>query len=510
MTDRSQALQHAEASFGDVVQDLVTFARIPSISTAKPPDPACRESAEYAVRMLQSAGLESCRMLELDGAHPYAYGEWLHADDAPTVLLYGHHDVQPPGRPARWQSPAFDPTERDGRLYGRGVVDDKAGVMIHIAALRAWMKATGGRLPVNVKFLVEGEEEIGSEHLPTLLEKHSELLRADVIVLTDTANLETGIPSLTVGLRGLAGATVTVTSLTKRIHSGMWGGPIPDPNMAMAKLLARLVDDHGRVAVPALTDMVRKPSKKERKALAELPFNKKRFKEQAGLAKGVQLLEQKGVPPYEQLWWRPSITIVALESQPLEGSSNQIVDQVRARVSLRLVPDMNPKKAEKILVDFLRRDPPLGVQVDVQGEGAATWWVTEPEGPAFDAARKALQAGYNKKVAHIGCGGTIPFVKPFADAFGGAPVLCLGLEDPVCNAHGENESLHLGDFKKGILSAVHLYEELATAPIPRAKARGPKTPKQPKARQGGGAEPKPGKKEKRGKQKQPQPAPAPA
>jgi acetylornithine deacetylase/succinyl-diaminopimelate desuccinylase-like protein len=241
----------------------------------------------------------------------------------------------------------------------------------------------------------------------------------------------------------------------------MWGGPIPDPNLALAKILARLVDEHGRVAIPGLQKMVRKPNKRERQELAKLPFKAKRFAEQAGLAPGVKLLAQKGTPIYEQLWWRPSITIVALESQPLAGSSNQIIDSVSARVSLRLVPDMDPKKCEKLLVKFLKQDPPLGVNVEVEGEGAATWWVTDPSGPAFDAARRALKSGYGRKVTHIGCGGTIPFVKPFAEAFGNAPVLCLGLEDPICDAHGENESLALEDFRKGIRSAVHLYGELA-------------------------------------------------
>lgn len=460
MDDRKRALRLGDEQFEETVADLVEFARIPSISTATPPDPACQRSAEFAATMLAKAGLENTRILEVPGAHPYAYGEWLHAEGAPTVLLYGHHDVQPPGRPAKWESPAFEPSERKGRLYGRGVVDDKAGVMIHVAALRAWLE-TAGRLPLNVKFVVEGEEEIGSDHLPQFLKQYHRLLEADVICLTDTANLETGMPSLTTGLRGLAGATIRVTALDKRIHSGMWGGPIPDPNMALAKILARLVDDHGRVAIPGIEAMVRKPSAKVKRELAALPFDEARFKRQAGLVRGVPLQGQKGATVYQQLWWRPSLTVVALESQPLEGSSNQIIDSCAARVSLRLVPDMDPKRSEKLLVEFLRKDPPFGVHVDVKGEGNATWWTTEPQGPAFDAARRALQAGYKKEVAHIGCGGTIPFVTPFAEAFGGAPVLCLGLEDPVCNAHGENESLHLGDFKKGIRSAIHLYDELA-------------------------------------------------
>src|SRR5262249_30265392 len=279
-------------------------------------------------------------------------------------------------------------------------------------------------------------EEIGSEHLPAFLEAHKKLLQADIICLTDTSNLDTGEPAITTSLRGIVGAKVRVSSLNKRVHSGMWGGPIPDPNMAMAKLLARLRDGQGRVAIPGLRVQVGGASKAERRRLKGLPLDKKLFREQAGLLKGVKLLDQKGTPIWEQLWWQPSITIVALESQPLAGSSNQIIDSVAARVSLRIVPDLDPKKTEKLLVKFLREDPPLGCKIEVEGEGAATWWYCEPEGKAFEAARKALKLGYGKKPLHIGCGGTIPFVKPFAEAFDGAPCLLLGLEDPVCNAHG--------------------------------------------------------------------------
>ena len=462
MSDRDLALQHAESNFAQTMRDLVEFTKIPSISTAKPPDAACIRSAEYARQLLAKAGLENTRVLELEGAHPYAYGEWLHAEGAPTILLYGHHDVQPPGRADRWISPAFEPQERDGRIYARGIVDDKAGVMIHCAAIKAWLGATG-KLPVNLKMVVEGEEEIGSDHLPEFLAKHKELLHADIICLTDTSNFDTGKPAITTSLRGLCGATVQVTSIDHRIHSGMWGGPIPDPNMAMAKLLSRLVDDYGRVSIPGIKEMVSGPTKAEKRRLAKLPLDTKLFREQAGLVKGVKLLDQKGTSVWEQLWWRPSITIVALESQPIEGSSNQIIDSVAARVSLRLVPDMDPKKTQKLLVKFLTKDPPLGCKVEVTPETTATWWYCEPEGPAFDAARRALKLGYGTKPVTVGCGGTIPFVKPFAEAFGGAPCLLLGLEDPVCNAHGENESLHVEDFRKGILSAVHLYEELASA-----------------------------------------------
>jgi acetylornithine deacetylase/succinyl-diaminopimelate desuccinylase-like protein len=213
---------------------------------------------------MKAAGLDKCELIDLPGAHPYAYGEWLGAPGKPTLLLYAHHDVQPPGREAHWKSPPFSPTLRDGRLYGRGVADDKAGILTHLAAIEAWLR-TEGKLPVNVKLIVEGEEEVGSDHLEEFLTKHKEKLRADVIVLTDTANLETGLPSLTYRLRGIVGVHVEVTALDHPVHSGMWGGPLPDPVQAMAKILATLSDDQGVPAIPGLFDEVRPPSKSRRR-----------------------------------------------------------------------------------------------------------------------------------------------------------------------------------------------------------------------------------------------------
>jgi len=420
-----------------------------------------RKSAEAVRAAMAAAGLENTEVLDLPGAHPYVYGEHLHAAGKPTLLLYAHHDVQPPGREAHWKTPAFEPTMRpDGRLYGRGVVDDKAGVITHLAAIEAWLK-TEGKLPVNVKMIVEGEEEIGSDHLGEFLQKHKEKLRSDVIVLTDTANLEAGIPSLTYRLRGIAAIEVEVTGLDHPLHSGMWGGPIPDPVQAMAKILATLTDDKGRIAIDGIYDEVAPPTPTERAALARLPFDAAKFRSDAGLDPGVKIDGEHGFSVYEQLWLRPSVTVIALEASPLKGSSNQIVPSARARISLRVVPNMDPQRTLDKMVAHVKKVAPWGVTVKVKPEGGTPAWICVPEGPAFEAAKRALAKGFDHEVALIGAGGSIPFVGPFAEAFGGAPALLIGLEDPICNAHSENESLNVDDWRKAIKGAIHLYDELS-------------------------------------------------
>jgi acetylornithine deacetylase/succinyl-diaminopimelate desuccinylase-like protein len=457
----SAAVSWLDANYETFERILIDLSRIPSVSAEPFPAAEVRRSAEAVVREMQAAGLHECQLLEIPGAHPYAYGEWLGAPGKPTLLLYAHHDVQPPGRPEHWKSPPFEPTRRDGRLYGRGVVDDKAGVVTHLAAIRAWL-ATAGQLPCNVKMIVEGEEEIGSDHLHECLERHKEMLRADVIVLTDTANLEEGLPSLTYRLRGLVNVSVEVAALDHPLHSGMWGGPLADPVQAMAKILASLSDDRGAIAIPGLLEQVRPPSPMERAELAKLPFDPAKFRADGGVLDGVAEVGEPGFSVWEKLWLRPSVTVIALEASPIKGSSNQIVPSARARISVRLVPDMDPAKCGQLVVEHVQRQAPWGVQVKAEVESAGPAWMCAPEGKAFEAARRALARGFGREAAFIGCGGSIPFVGPFAEAFGGAPALLVGLEDPICNAHSENESLNLADWKKAMHAAVLMYEELAS------------------------------------------------
>jgi acetylornithine deacetylase/succinyl-diaminopimelate desuccinylase-like protein len=464
MTDASldRALARLEDHWDDYLGQLQELVRIAGVSADPPPNEALSRSASAVVRLMEQAGLENCEVIDFPDAHPYAYGEWLHAEGAPTLLLYGHHDVQPPGRPDRWKSPPFEPTfGEDGRLYGRGAVDDKAGVMMHIAACGAWLQGAG-TLPVNVKFIVEGEEEIGSSHLEGFLEQYKDRLDADAIVLTDTANLDAGIPSLTVSLRGLAGVRVDVQALEQPVHSGMWGGPVPDPVIALSRALSELTDADGTPA-NFLRQGVRALGDADRAAIERLPFDEARFKQQVGLVDGAQLVGNTGVPVWARIWREPAVSVIALEASPLEGSSNQILDGARARVSVRTVPDQDPRQVQDALVEHFETRVPWGVKTTVTREAVANWWVTDPKGPAFDAAMRAMEAGYGRQAEFIGCGGTIPFVEPFARVLGGIPALLTGVEDPPCAAHSENESLHVQDWQRGTRAAVHLYRELAGA-----------------------------------------------
>lgn len=460
-----RALLRLEASLDGHLADLADLVRIGGISAEPPPNPVLHDSARAVVALMARAGLQNARVLELEGAHPYAYAEWLNAPGAPTLLLYGHHDVQPVGREAKWVTPPFEPSVRDGRMYGRGAVDDKAGVMMHVAACAAWLDATGA-LPVNVKFVVEGEEEIGSGNLERFLESHAELLAADCIVLTDTANLDAGIPSLTASLRGLAAVTVEVRALRQPVHSGMWGGPLPDPVIALSRALGELMDADGQVIEP-LRRGVAELTPDEREALERLPFDEADFCAQAGLVPGAQLIGRPDVPVYARLWREPAVAVIAFESRAIEGSSNQIIDSARARVSVRVVPNQDARAVQDALVAHFETRVPFGLEVTIERDEVANAWLTSAVGPAFDAARRAMTAGYGRECEIIGCGGTIPFVGPFARVLGGVPALLTGVEDPLCHAHSENESLLIDDWKKGTRAAVHLYAELGQALTPR-------------------------------------------
>lgn len=457
----NQAIDHLNANFGTYLAQLEDLVRIGGVSANPPPDREVEKSARAVKVVMSEAGLHRVEVIDFPGGHPYVYGEWLEAQGAPTVLLYGHHDVQPPGRLEKWKSPPFEPTMReDGRLYGRGAVDDKAGVMMHVAACAAYLH-TSGKLPLNVKFIVEGEEEAGSKSLGAFLEQYKEKLQADVIVLTDTANLEAGLPSLTTSLRGLAAVEVEVQGLDHPIHSGMWGGAVPDAVLGLCKALGELTDEQGRPAFEGAWDKVRPLTEDGRKKIEALPFDEARFRADIEMTPGTKLIGDPDMPVWGRIFRQPAIAVIALEARPLEGSSNQIVESARARVSVRIVPDQDPEEVLEALVRHFETRVPWGLKTTVRREASASWWMTEPEGPAFEAAQRAMKKGFDRDLAFIGCGGSIPFVEPFARVLGGVPALLMGVEDPPCNAHGENESLNVDDWKKGTRAAVYLYDELS-------------------------------------------------
>lgn len=409
---------------------------IPSVSAGGFDSDRVRESADLTARLLEAAGCEGARLLEIDGAHPAVFGEIPGPEGAPTVLLYAHHDVQPPGPTDEWDTPPFEPIERDGRLYGRGVADDKGGIAVHIGAITAH----GGAPPVHVKVFVEGEEEIGSGHLGQFIEEHGTLLAADVIVIADSANLRTGQPSLTTSLRGLVDCVVEVRTLRQAMHSGVFGGPFPDALITLSRLIATLHDDGGEVAVPGLVTGDAEP----------VDLTEEELRSQVGAIDGLELIGNG--PLTARLWNKPAISVLAIDAPPVAEAINQLVPVARAVVSMRLAPGDDPSRALQALSDHLVANTPWGAEITVAAGAKGEAFAMETSGPAFDAFRSAFAEAWATDVLEIGMGGSIPFVSAFQSAYPSASVLLTGVADDRSWEHGPNESVDLEDLRRGVLA----------------------------------------------------------
>lgn len=460
MTVRDRVVAAVDAAMSDAREELADLVRIPSVSADAARAGDVQRSADATAALLDRSGLEKVRQASADGCPPAVIGEWHHAEGAPTVLLYAHHDVQPTGFVDRWSSHPFEPVERDGRLFGRGSADDKAGAVAHATAVRAWLD-TAGALPCNVTVFIEGEEEVGSPNLAAFLARYQDELVADVLVLADAGNWSVGTPGLTCSLRGLAGGDLRVRALNGPVHSGMAGGVVPDPTVALATVLASLVDEHGDVAIDGSWDDVRVPTEAERADLVALEVPPERVLATYGARPGVTATGDPSRSVWERLWWRPALTVIGFDSHPIDGSSNQIVAEAAARVSVRLAPSQDPARALDRLRAHVARRIPWGLEWSFVPDWGAPGWACDPTGWAFDAARDALAAGFGRPPVVMGVGGSIPFVAPFAAAFGGIPALLLGPADPTSRIHGEDESLHLGDWRNLVVSEAILLSELA-------------------------------------------------
>ncbi|MFG2036509.1 dipeptidase [Dactylosporangium sp. NPDC048998] len=425
--------------------DLERLVRIPGIAFAGFDHAHVERSAEAVAELLRGAGVPDVRIVR-KGGQPAVIGRRPAPPGAPTVLLYAHHDVQPVGDLGQWVSDPFEPVERDGRLYGRGVADDKAGVMAHIAALRAF----GGDLPVGVVVFIEGEEEYGSESLEDLLREYRDDIAADVIVIADSGNWDIGQPALTTGLRGIVNGFVEVRTLEQAVHSGMFGGAVPDALITLSRLIASLHDDNGDVAVEGL---LRTPS-------APLDYPEERLHEEAGMLEGVRFIGTGRL--VERLWTRPAISILGIDAPPTSGAPNALVPVAKAKFSVRIAPGDSAQRVYDAIVEHLRKHAPWGARVTVELEQLGEPCVIDAAGPAYDAAREAFAAAWDgAQPVDMGIGGSIPFIATFQELFPKAAILVTGVEDPQTGAHGPNESLHLAEFERVCIAEALLLSKVS-------------------------------------------------
>jgi cysteinylglycine-S-conjugate dipeptidase len=419
-----------------VLADLCDLVRIPGIAFEGFDHSELRRSADAVVGLLRGAGLPDVRVVSA-GGQPAVIGRRPAPAGAPTVLLYAHHDVQPVGDRAAWLTEPFEPTERDGRLYGRGTADDKAGVMAHVATLRAF----GDDLPVGVIVFVEGEEEYGSDSLTDILVGHRDELAADVIVIADSGNWDVGQPALTTSLRGIVNLFIDVRTLDHAVHSGGFGGSVPDALTTLCRLLATFHDEAGDVAVDGLVTGTAAP----------LDYPEDRFRVEAGVLDGVSLIGTGRI--VDRIWTRPAISVLGIDAPRTGEAPNALVPSARAKVSVRIAPGDNAKSALQAVERHIERHTPWGARVVVTREHDGEPCVLDTTGPAYAAAREAYGAAWDGVApVHMGVGGSIPFIATFQSLFPRAEILVTGVEDPDARAHGANESLHLAEFERACLA----------------------------------------------------------
>jgi acetylornithine deacetylase/succinyl-diaminopimelate desuccinylase-like protein len=451
-------IDYIESKREDHLNELKEFLRIPSVSAKTENKPDIEKAARWVADKLRAAGLENIEIAPTR-MHPLVYGESLRAPGKPTVLFYGHYDVQPAEPLDLWTTPPFDPAVRDGNLYGRGTADDKGQVHIHIKALEA-LRDTAGKLPINVKVMVEGEEEVGSVSLWDFVRQNRERLKADALVVSDTSMLAKGVPSITYGLRGLNYYQIEITGPMQDLHSGVFGGAVPNPITILAEMIAKLHDKNFRVTVPGFYDRVAALSPKELRALNALPWKEKDFRKTVGAR---ALCGEKGYTIVERLWIRPTLELNGIwGGYEGEGAKTVIPSKAYAKFSTRLVPNQDPAKIAKLVERYVRKLLPKTVtcKFDVLSTGKP--WVAPYSHPIFQKAIQALESGFGKKASFIREGGSIPFVTQMHDTFK-VPCVLMGFGLPDENAHAPDEHIALENYFGGIKSVALFYESLASS-----------------------------------------------
>jgi acetylornithine deacetylase/succinyl-diaminopimelate desuccinylase-like protein len=438
------------------VTELKSFLAIPSISALPERAGDVRRCAEWTADEMRRIGLENVRIEETPG-HPLVYGDWLQAPGAPTILFYGHYDVQPVDPIELWESPPFEATERDGELFARGAADDKGQVFMHFKAIEAHMKQHG-RLPVNLKVIIEGEEEVGSENLDHFVKSHKSELAADVVVISDSAMFDRGVPSICYSLRGLVYFQIDLRGSKSDLHSGVFGGAVANPNMALAQILAQMKDRGGRIKIPGFYDDVLPLTDAERGEWKKLPFNEKKYRKDLGAPK---LFGESGYTTLERTWGRPTFEVNGLLGGFTgEGAKTVIPAVAMAKVSMRLVPNQTPDKIAELFEAYVKKVAPKTVELKVTRLHGGKPWITAFDNPYVRAAGRAIEQGFGKEPVFCREGGSIPVVSTFQEELG-VPAVLFGVGLPDENAHAPNEKLDLGNFHGGIVSAAILYDEIA-------------------------------------------------
>jgi acetylornithine deacetylase/succinyl-diaminopimelate desuccinylase-like protein len=443
------------------VDELKQFLAIPSISALPQHAADVARCAEWCADEMRRIGLNNVRLIPTPG-NPVVYGDWLNAPGAPTILFYGHYDVQPVDPLNLWNSPPFEATVRDGEIYARGSADDKGQVFMHFKAVEAHLKQAG-RLPANIKFILEGEEEVGSAHLDDFVRAHKHELAANVVVISDSPMFDRGIPSMCYGLRGLVYCQIDLRGSSTDLHSGSFGGAVANPAFVLAQMLAQMKDRGGRIKIPGFYDDVVELTEEERAAWAKLPFNEKKYRKDFGIPK---VFGESGYTTLERTWARPTFEINGLLSGFTgEGAKTVLPAIAMAKVSMRLVPNQDPDKIARLFEDYVRKIAPKTVELKVTRMHGGKPWMTSLDNAFVQAAGRAIERGFGKAPIFTREGGSIPVVSTFQEELG-LPSILFGVGLPDENAHAPNEKLDLTNFHNGIIASAILYDEIARVAVP--------------------------------------------